>query len=372
VAKKNTYRIIIAGGGTGGHVFPAIAIANSLKDIHGESVQILFVGARGKLEMNKVPEAGFEIIGLPVSGFQRSLSVRNLAFPFKLGFSLLRSYGIISRFKPDVAVGVGGYASGPLLYAAAMRGIPTLIQEQNSYPGITNKILAKRASRICVAYDGMERFFEAGKIVKTGNPVRKEIRESGMTKGKAKALLDLDPGKPLILAIGGSLGARTINESLFGGLDNIHSQDVQLMWQCGKLYHDEFARKVNQAVHPNVRLTAFIRRMDAAYAAADIIISRAGALSISELCLIGKPVILVPSPNVAEDHQAKNAMALVESNAAIMVADADARSVLVSEALDLLSNKEKMSELGSNIKAMGLPDATEVIAGEVIRLIEER
>lgn len=367
-----TYRIIIAGGGTGGHVFPAIAIASRLKEVYGAAVEILFVGAKGKLEMTKVPEAGFEIIGLPVSGFQRSLSARNLSFPFRLAYSILRSFGIVGRFKPDAAVGVGGYASGPLLYCASLRGVPTLIQEQNSYPGVTNKLLGKRAGKICVSYEGMDKFFDPSKIVLTGNPVRKAICHIDIDRDRAKAIYGFDPAKPLILAIGGSLGARTINDSLFGGLDRIFDRDAQLMWQCGRLYYQDYATRVNQATNPNVLLKQFIRKMDVAYAAADIIISRAGALSISELCLIGKPVILVPSPNVAEDHQTHNAMALVEKDAAVMVRDSEANDVLVGEAIRLLDDPQKMEQLGRNIRSLGRPDATRVIVGELIELIENR
>ena len=360
--------MIIAGGGTGGHVFPAIAIANQLRDRH-EQMEILFVGANGKLEMTKVPEAGYEIIGLNISGFQRSFSLRNLMFPFKVLISLIRSFAILTRFKPDVAIGVGGYASGPLLYMAALRGIPTLIQEQNSYPGITNKLLSKRAQRICVAYDGMDRFFDSRKIIKTGNPVRKAISSAPLDPSKAKALLGLDATKPLILAIGGSLGARTINESLINGMDRIYNNHYQLLWQCGHLYYEDISRRINQSAHPNVMLTQFIGKMEVAYAAADIIISRAGALSISELCLVGKPVILVPSPNVSEDHQTKNAQALANNNAAVMVTDNDARERLVDEAILLLQDGQRQRDLSANIIGMGMTHATEDIAGEIENLI---
>jgi len=365
---KKPYKIIIAGGGTGGHVFPAIAIANRLKEV-AEDSDILFVGAKGKLEMVKVVEAGYNIVGLPISGFHRSFTLRNLSFPFKLLYSLIKSIGIVMRFKPDIAVGVGGFASGPVLFIASLFGIPTLIQEQNSYPGVTNKLLAKRAKKICVSYDGLDRFFDPERIVKTGNPVRKAIMEASMEQEKAKAHMGFDPSKQLILAIGGSLGARTLNDSLFKGLDALHDHKFQLMWQCGKLYFDEFYGKINQANHPNIQLVEFIKRMDIAYAAADIIVSRAGALSISELCLIGKPVILVPSPNVSEDHQTKNAMALVEKQAAIMVADKDAGDNLVGETLRIMGDAEKMRSLGANVKALAYPTATELIVNEIIGLI---
>jgi UDP-N-acetylglucosamine--N-acetylmuramyl-(pentapeptide) pyrophosphoryl-undecaprenol N-acetylglucosamine transferase len=366
---KKTHRIIIAGGGTGGHVFPAIAIANELKASLGE-VEILFVGATGKLEMVKVPEAGYEIIGLPISGFQRSLSIRNLMFPLRLVYSLVRSFFILMKFKPSVAIGVGGYASGPILYIASLMGIPTVVQEQNSYPGMTNKLLAKRASKICVAYNGMDKFFKPEKLVLTGNPVRKEILEASMDREEAKGYFGLDTSKPLILAIGGSLGARTINESLFSGLDTLYHHSYQLLWQCGQLYYGEFSKQINQSVHPNVQLVEFIKKMDIAYAAADIIISRAGALSISELCLIGKPVILVPSPNVAEDHQTKNAQALESVGAAMMVADVESRKSLVTTAIQLLEDEEKMEALADAIKLLAAPDATKRIGNEIEALIK--
>lgn len=369
MSTNKTYKIIISGGGTGGHVFPAIAIANGLREVLS-SVEILFVGAKGKLEMTKVPEAGYRIIGLNISGFQRSLSIQNLLFPFKLIISLIRSFFIIGRFKPDVAIGVGGYASGPLLFAAAKKGVPTVLQEQNSYPGITNKMLAKHAQKICVAYDGLDKFFESSKIVKTGNPVRKEICYGAMDQIAAKEHFGFERDRSLILVIGGSLGARTLNDSMFNGLDKIKDESLQLLWQCGKLYFDEFDGKLNKEKYTNVQLTKFITEMDKAYAAADLIISRAGALSISELCLIGKPVILVPSPNVAEDHQTKNAMALVENNAAMMVGDADARENLVIDAIKLIRNKNKMAELGNNIQAMAFPNATEQIVAEIINIIK--
>ena len=334
------------------------------------SVEILFVGANGKLEMTKVPEAGYKIVGLSISGFQRSLSLRNLLFPFKLIISLIRSFIIVRKFKPDVAIGVGGYASGPLLYAAAKKGVPTVIQEQNSYPGITNKLLAKNAAKICVAYDGLDRFFVNNKIIKTGNPVRKEITQISMDQIAAKEYFGFERDRSLILVIGGSLGARTLNESFFNGLDKIKDESVQLLWQCGKLYFDEFNNQLNKDKFNNVQLTKFITEMDKAYAAADLIVSRAGALSISELCLIGKPVILVPSPNVSEDHQTKNAMALVDNNAAVMVKDIDAREDLVVDAIKLLRNKNKMEELGTNIKKMAYPNATEHIVQEIINIIK--
>lgn len=365
--REKTYKVLIAGGGTGGHVFPAIAIANALQEAL-PGARFLFVGALGKLEMTKVPEAGYEIIGLPVSGFKRSLSLSNLLFPFKLLFSLLRSVGIVLRFRPDVAVGVGGFASGPVLFVAGLSGTPVLLQEQNSYPGITNKILARRARKICVAYEGMERYFDASRIVLTGNPIRKSIAESNLEGSQAKAMLGFEATRPLILVIGGSLGARTLNESVFAGLPEIYGHQAQLLWQCGKLYFDEFYGQVNQAAHPDVKLVEFIKEMEVAYAAADIIVSRAGALSVSELCLVGKPVILVPSPNVAEDHQTKNARALADRGAAVMIADAEARGKMVAEALHLLGDDGRKAQLSANISKLARPQATEEIVNEILKL----
>ncbi len=365
---KKTYKIIISGGGTGGHVFPAIAIANGLKEKLA-SAEFLFVGANGKLEMTKVPEAGYKIIGLNISGFQRSLSFKNLLFPFKLIFSLLKSFRIVRKFKPDIAIGVGGYASGPLLYAASRRKVPTVLQEQNSYPGITNKLLSKRAKKICVAYDGLEEYFPKDKIIKTGNPVRQTIGNCSYLQNDAKIHFKLDFEKPLILVVGGSLGARTLNDSLFGEIEKLNHSGAQVLWQCGKLYYNEFKEKLANGNYPNVHLTQFIKEMDIAYTAADVIISRAGALSISELCIIGKPVILVPSPNVSEDHQTKNAMALVDKNAALFVKDADAREKLVDTALALLNNNSKMEHLSKNIKTLAQPNATESIVEQIIKLM---
>jgi UDP-N-acetylglucosamine--N-acetylmuramyl-(pentapeptide) pyrophosphoryl-undecaprenol N-acetylglucosamine transferase len=363
-----TYKVIISGGGTGGHVFPAIAIANGLKE-QLPAVEILFVGANGKLEMTKVPEAGYKIEGLNISGFQRSLSAKNLMFPFRVIESVLRSRKIVNSFKPDIAIGVGGYASGPLLYVAAKKGIPTLLQEQNSYPGVTNKMLAKRAKKICVAYDGLELFFPKEKIVITGNPVRQTIGNSKYLQNDAKIFFKLDYKKPLILVIGGSLGARTLNDSLFAQIEKLNTSGVQVLWQCGKLYYEEFKTKMDTGNYPNIHLTQFITEMDIAYSAADLIISRAGAISISELCIIGKPVILVPSPNVAEDHQTKNAMALVNKEAAVLVKDKDARTDLVNVAMNLIADAPKMEKLAANIKTLARPKATENIVKQIIQLM---
>jgi UDP-N-acetylglucosamine--N-acetylmuramyl-(pentapeptide) pyrophosphoryl-undecaprenol N-acetylglucosamine transferase len=361
-------KIIISGGGTGGHIFPAIAIANALKKME-PATEILFVGALGRMEMEKVPAAGYEIIGLDIQGIQRKSIMKNLQFPIKLINSVRKSLKIIKDFRPDVAVGVGGYASGPLLYAASIKGIPYLIQEQNSYAGITNKWLGKKAAKICVAYDGMEQFFPASKIIKTGNPIR---RDSVNVSGKhlqALELFKLESTKKTILVTGGSLGARTLNNSIMNGLDKIIAADVQLVWQTGKFYYKGIMEKLGENYHPNIRVTEFLSRMDLAYAAADIIISRAGAGTIAELCVVKKPVILVPSPNVAEDHQTKNALALLHDNAAIFIPDRDAEEKLVDKALELLKDKHKQKILSDNIGKLALPDADEVIAREVMGLV---
>lgn len=360
-------RIIISGGGTGGHIFPAVAIANALKRID-PATEILFVGANGRMEMEKVPAAGYKIIGLDIQGIQRKSLFKNVLFPVKLLKSLDKAKQIINDFKPDAAVGVGGYASGPLLYAAAGRNIPCLIQEQNSYAGITNKWLAKKVQKICVAFDGMERFFPAEKIIKTGNPIRRESVDIAGKHLQALELYKLSAFKKTILVTGGSLGARTLNDSIMAGLDKLIAADVQVVWQTGKFYYSAILEKLGEDYHPNIRIMEFVNRMDLAYAAADIIISRAGAGTIAELCAVKKPVILVPSPNVAEDHQTKNALALTEVNAAMMVNDADARAALVEKALELLKDKELQKSLGENIAKMAMPDADDVIAKEVLKI----
>ena len=361
-------KIIISGGGTGGHVFPAIAIADAIKKIRPDA-DILFVGAKGKLEMEKVPKAGYPIEGLWISGFHRSLTLRNLMFLVKLIHSWWRARQIVRRFRPDVAVGVGGYASGPTLNAAGAFGIPTVLQEQNSYPGITNKILAKKAAKICVAYDGMEKFFPKEKIALTGNPVRSEVFQGLENKrSEGLAYFGLDEKKQTIFVFGGSLGARTLNEAMAAGGQFLkENPSVQLLWQCGRIYHENF-KTSETAQLPNVKIQPFIDRMDLAYAAADAVIGRAGALSISEMCLVGKPAILVPSPNVAEDHQTKNALALVEKGAALLVKDAAAKDELLWAALEVLKNKELQAQLGRNIKALARPDAAEAIAKVVINV----
>lgn len=363
------YRVIISGGGTGGHIFPAVSIANALKHDNADT-QILFVGAQGRMEMEKVPAAGYKIIGLNIQGIQRNSIVKNLMLPFKLVQSVVKAMGIINEFKPDVAVGVGGYASGPLLYAAWLKGVPILIQEQNSYAGVTNKSLGKRAKRICVAFDHMEKFFPADKIIKTGNPVRKDAVNIAGKRMQALELFKLSSEKKTILVTGGSLGARTLNNSIKASLQKIIDADVQLIWQTGKVYYKGLIDELGKEYHENIVITEFLNRMDLAYAAADVIISRAGAGTIAELCIVKKPVILVPSPNVAEDHQTKNALALVEEHAAVLIADRDAETKLVDRTLELLKDKDKQKTLSANIGKLALPNAGEDIANEVIKLIK--
>jgi UDP-N-acetylglucosamine--N-acetylmuramyl-(pentapeptide) pyrophosphoryl-undecaprenol N-acetylglucosamine transferase len=363
------FRIIISGGGTGGHIFPAVSIANALKALDPDT-EILFVGALGRMEMEKVPAAGYKIIGLNIQGIQRGSIVKNLMFPIKLAQSVIKAIKIIKDFKPDAAVGVGGYASGPLLYAASLKGIPYLIQEQNSYAGITNKWLGKKAEKICVAFDGMDKFFPADKIIKTGNPVRKDSVDIAKKRMAALELLKLSNEKKTILVTGGSLGARTLNKSIRAGLQKLIDADVQVIWQTGKTYYKTLIEELGKDYHENVVITEFLSRMDLAYAAADVIISRAGAGTIAELCIVKKPVILVPSPNVAEDHQTKNALALVHDNAALFVADRDAEEKLVDRALELLNDKDKQATLSKNIGALALPNADKDIAHEVIKLIK--
>ena len=362
-------RVLISGGGTGGHVYPAIALANAIKD-KDPSVEILFVGAQGKLEMKKVPAAGYFIKGLWISGFQRKLSFRNLSFPFKLASSLYRGRKIIMDYKPDVVVGVGGYASGPILQVASMMKIPTLIQEQNSYPGITNKILAKKVNEICVAYDGMERFFPSEKIIYTGNPVRRDLYDIQINREEAKASFGIDNDHKTVLIFGGSLGARRINESVKGAFDMIkrHSE-INYIWQVGKMYFDEYSCGVVAAL-PNITVLPFIERMDYAYAAADAVVCRAGALTISEIALINKPAVLRPSPHVAEDHQTKNAMALVNNDAALMVPNAEAKEKMIPTILELLSDEKLQQYLVCNLKKMGRPNATSEIVEEIFKLVK--
>jgi UDP-N-acetylglucosamine--N-acetylmuramyl-(pentapeptide) pyrophosphoryl-undecaprenol N-acetylglucosamine transferase len=359
--------VIISGGGTGGHIFPAIAIANALRKLDPEIV-ILFVGAKGRMEMERVPAAGYNIIGLDIQGIQRKSIWKNLLFPFKLIGSVIKSVRIIKKFRPHAAVGVGGYASGPLLYAASLMGVPYLIQEQNSFAGITNKRLGKKAKKICVAFDGMEQFFPADRIIKTGNPVRRESVDIKDKREQAFKEFNLSPDKKTILVIGGSLGARTLNTSVITDLQKIMDADVQLIWQTGKYYYGAIRQELPNSDLENIRILEFLNRMDLAYAAADVIISRAGAGTIAELCVVGKPVILVPSPNVAEDHQTKNAKALLNDNACEYVADRKAVNELIDAALLLLNDEEKKKILSDNISKLALPNADEEIAKEVIQI----
>lgn len=368
--KKGTYRILIGGGGTGGHVFPAIAIADALREQNPQT-EFLFVGALGKLEMEKVPEAGYAIEGLPVSGFQRRITLKNIGFLYKLLVSMIRSRRIVRSFNPDVAVGVGGYASGPILKAAARKGVPILIQEQNSFAGVTNRLLARSARCICVAYEGMDRYFPLDRIVLTGNPVRQEMVGLEHKPEEACKEFGLESGKKVCLVVGGSLGARTLNHSFMEALERLDRDDLQVLWQCGKYYHSEVKDKVSASGLKNIRVLPFISRMDLAYGVADVIVSRAGALSISELCLVGKPVILVPSPNVTEDHQTHNAMALVDREAALMIRDTDARDQLVDGMLNLAGDVELYKKLSKNIKELGIADAAQRIAAELRKMVEE-
>lgn len=358
------YKFILSGGGTGGHIYPAIAIANELKTQFPDA-EFLFVGAQDKMEMQKVPQAGYEIKGLWIAGLQRKLTLQNLMFPLKLATSLLESRRIIKQFKPNVVIGTGGFASGPLLQAAGGAGIPTVIQEQNSFPGITNKLLSKKANAICVAYGNLERFFPKEKIVLTGNPVRQDLIDIESKRDEAIAFYGLDPNKKTLLVLGGSLGARRVNQLIEKELHNLLDQDVQIIWQCGKLYFEEY-KKHNQQ---NVRVVDFIERMDFVYAAADVIISRAGASSVSELCIVGKPVIFIPSPNVAEDHQTKNAQAIVDAKGAILLKESelDSQFSIVFEAL--LKDQGKQKQLSDNIKKLAMPNATKVIVDQIKKLL---
>ncbi|MBQ1973341.1 MAG: undecaprenyldiphospho-muramoylpentapeptide beta-N-acetylglucosaminyltransferase [Paraprevotella sp.] len=361
-------RVIISGGGTGGHIFPAISIANAIKAKNPDA-QILFVGAEGRMEMQKVPAAGYEIKGLPICGFDRKHLWKNISVLYKIWKSRRLAKNIIKKFKPMVAVGVGGYASGPTLNVAAGMNIPTLLQEQNSYAGVTNKILAKKANKICVAYEGMSRFFPKDKIVLTGNPVRQNLLSSTYSHEEACQKFGLNPSQPTILIIGGSLGARTINESVLANLDIIKNSGVQFVWQTGGFYYTEILEKLKECGQPeNLVVTDFIAQMDAAYKAADLVISRAGASSISELCLLGKPSILVPSPNVAEDHQTKNAQALTDKHAALLVTDADAPKHLISLATRTVKDKDLLKLIKDNTSKMAFGNAAETIADEVLKL----
>lgn len=362
------HKFIISGGGTGGHIFPAISIANALKKRLPDA-EILFVGALGRMEMERVPAAGYPIEGLPISGLDRKNKLRNVNVLWNLLLSLVLARQIIRRFKPDVVIGVGGYASAPTLRAASAFGVPTVLQEQNSYAGVTNKLLAKKAKRICVAYEGMEKFFPKDKIVLTGNPVRQDLFSIAQKTKEAFQFFGLDPKKKTILVVGGSLGARTINQSIIGGLESLAKTDVQIIWQTGKFYIDNARKATESFASPNLLVTDFVSRMDLAYSIADLVVSRAGASSISELCLLAKPVILVPSPNVAEDHQTQNALALVRKDAAIMIRDCDAKEHLVAKALELIINDAELKRLSENILKLAEKNSADRIAEEIIQLL---
>lgn len=364
-------KIIISGGGTGGHIFPAIAIANAIRSLRPDT-EFLFVGAEGKMEMEKVPAAGFKIEGLWISGFQRKLSLSNLAFPFKVITSLIKAKKILKLFKPDAVIGTGGFASGPMLQVAAQNGVVTLVQEQNSYPGITNKILSKKVDRICVAYSGMEKYFPKEKILLTGNPVRQDILSLDGKKERGLEYFGLNNNKRTILVIGGSLGARTVNESIINCLEAFEKNNIQLIWQTGKGFYETAKLAISKFENNGLKAFDFIQKMDYAYAVADLVVSRAGASSVSELCLVKKPCILIPSPNVAEDHQTKNAMALVTHNAALIIKDVDAREKLCELTTALINNEEQCFKLSENIGKLAFQDSANVIANEVFSLINRK
>ncbi len=369
MSNTKPYRFIISGGGTGGHIYPALAVANEIKSRY-EDVEIMFVGAKGKMEMTKVPEAGFKIVGLWISGLQRRMTLDNVMFPIKVIYSFLMAKRIVKSYKPDAVLGFGGYASGPMMFAANSLKVPSLIQEQNSYAGLTNKKFGKKAKRICVAYDGMDKYFPASIIAKTGNPVRKDILDLSAKRDVALAHFKLDGSKKTILVLGGSLGARTINNSVLGELDKVVKNGYQMIWQTGKFYYEDIKSRAKSFDLTNVRIEQFIKEMDLAYAAADVVISRAGALSISELCIVGKPVVLVPSPNVAEDHQTKNAAALTSIDAAVMVKDERAKDNLIAEVIELLKDVDRQKLLSKNIKTLAKPNAAVEIVNELMEIIK--
>lgn len=363
------HRFIVSGGGTGGHIFPAVSIANALKKRFPDA-EILFVGAIGRMEMERVPAAGYPIEGLPVSGFDRKNMLRNVKVLLDLAKSLVKARKIIRKFKPEVAIGVGGYASAPTLRAASAFGVPTLLQEQNSYAGVTNKLLAKKAGKICVAYDNMDKFFPAEKIVKTGNPVRQDLFNVPAKSVEAYEFFGFDPAKKTLLIVGGSLGARTINQSVMEHIQQLTESGVQVLWQTGKFYIADARKAAEKYMSKSIVVTDFVSRMDYAYAIADLVISRAGASSISELCLLAKPVILVPSPNVAEDHQTQNALALVRKAAAVMIKDVDSKEKLIPEALQLIQDEKKIKELSENILQLAEKNSADRIADEVVNLLK--
>ena len=365
------YRLIISGGGTGGHIFPAVAIANEFRSRY-PSAEILFVGAKGKMEMTRVPDAGYKIIGLWISGLQRRLTLSNLLFPIKLIVSYFRARQIVNTFKPHVVIGTGGYASGPIMIAATRKNTPTVIQEQNSFAGLANKQVADKASKVCVAYEGMEKYFPAHKIVVTGNPVRKDILDIESKREKALSHFGFSANSKTLLIIGGSLGARTINESVINGMEKLVAAQIQVLWQTGKGYFDAYKTRLANYDLKRIRVQDFVREMDLAYAVADVVISRAGALSVSEICVAKKPVILVPSPNVAEDHQTKNAKALSDKDAAILISDSNAHETLLDTALNLIFDEDKSAKLRSNIAALARPNATSDIVNEIEKLLENR
>ncbi len=358
-------KVIISGGGTGGHIFPAVSIANALKE-RDSSVEILFVGAEGKMEMEKVPAAGYEIVGLPVAGFQRRLTYKNITFFFKLAASMLKARKVVKDFKPNVVVGVGGYASGPVLRVASNKNIPCVIQEQNSFPGVTNRILSKKVSKICVAYPEMDRFFPSNKIVLTGNPIRQNLLKK-VDRVEAVKYFGLDPEKKVVFVTGGSLGARTINEGILEGYQKLLDQNIQLIWQTGKFYFDQIKSKVPENDH--VKILAFVDKMEAAFSLADVVISRAGASSISEMAMLKKAAVFVPSPNVSEDHQTKNAMALVKEGAAVMVKDAEVKQKLVDEVISLVKDEEGREVLKQNVIKFAKPNAANEIVDELLKLV---
>ena len=363
---KDSPKFIISGGGTGGHIYPAIAIANELKNRFPKA-DILFVGASDKMEMQKVPQAGYPIKGLWIAGIQRKLTLQNAMFPLKLMSSLAKSFGILRSFKPDVVIGTGGFASGAVLKVASMMGTPTVIQEQNSYPGITNKLLSKKANKICVAYENLERFFPKENLILTGNPVRQDLISVAEKRNEALDYFKLDVSKKTLLVLGGSLGARRINQLIAKELDFLLSQNVQIIWQCGKLYFEEYQHFNDKE---NVQVLSFIDRMDLVYAAADVVISRSGASSVSELCIVGKPVIFIPSPNVAEDHQTKNAKAIVDKNGALLLKESELDAQFETVFQELISNEEQQQKLSANIKQLALPNATKDIVDEIVKLIK--
>jgi len=364
-------RVIVSGGGTGGHIFPAVSIANEIRERFPET-EILFVGALGKMEMERVPAAGYRIVGLPVVGFPRKPSLKMLSFFWKLFQSMRLAKKVIADFKPDVAIGVGGFASGPVLKAAVRKGVPAVLQEQNSYAGVTNKLLSSKVNKICVAYPNMERYFPAEKIVVTGNPIRKNLIEGIVNKAEAYEYFKLDAEKPMVLLVGGSLGARTLNESVMANLELIRKSDAQVVWQTGSYYYQEMLERLGDNCPKNLQTMEFVSRMDLAYAVADVVISRAGAGTISELCLLGKPSVLVPSPNVAEDHQTKNALALVDNQAALLIKDADSKEQLWPETFKLLNDKMKLNSLSENIKKLAKPNAAKEIVDVILVVVESR